>query len=111
MDRQTSDALDRNYRLAVPGAALCVGDVAGSPVATALLLATGRVAGIFWVATLEGQRRKGYGEALTFAAVEAGREFDCTLASLQASEMGLPVYARMGFEHATHYVAFERPTS
>jgi len=79
-------------------------------VATALQIATDRVAGIYWVATIEDHRRKGYGEALTWAALEAGRELGCTMGSLQASEMGKPVYARMGFDHTTDYVYYERPT-
>jgi hypothetical protein len=33
----------------------------------------------------------------------------CELASLQASEMGRGVYARMGFEFATEYLNFESP--
>ncbi len=95
--------------LALPHAALFVGYVEDAPVATALLLATGRIAGVYWVATLEEQRRKGYAEALTWAVLDAGRALDCTIGSLQASEMGRPVYARMGFEETAAYVNYQRP--
>src|SRR5262245_25634238 len=82
--------------LAMPQVRLFAGLVAGEVVATSLTIATGSVAGIYWVSTLEGQRGRGYGEALTWAAACAGSEFGCTIASLQASKMGRPVYARMG---------------
>lgn len=91
-----------------PEAALFVGSLEGAPVATAMLLATGRVAGVYWVATLDPHRRRGYAEALTWAALEAGRAVGCTVGSLQASDMGRPVYERMGFVKTAEYVQFQR---
>lgn len=82
---------------------LYAGVVDGVVVATSMLVVTGAVAGIYWVATREEQRRRGYGEALTWAAVAGGRAFGCRVAFLQASKVGLPVYARMGFAHAFDY--------
>ena len=87
------------------------GDSRGEPVATSMLIATGRIAGIYWVATLEAHRRKGYAEALTWAALAAGRSRGCTIGSLQASALGRPVYARMGFEQTAEYVHFQRPAA
>ena len=89
--------------IAMPQVRLFAGLVGGEVVATSLLIATGSIAGIYWVATLEGHRGRGHGAALTWAAAAAGREFGCTLASLQASKLGRPVYARMGFAHALDY--------
>lgn len=87
----------------MPQVRLFAGLVDGEVVATSLLIATGSIAGIYWVATLEAHRGRGHGEALTWAAAAAGCEFGCTLASLQASKLGRPVYARMGFAHALDY--------
>jgi GNAT superfamily N-acetyltransferase len=89
--------------LALPQVRLYLGLVDGSAVAASMLVATGPVAGIYWVATIEPQRGKGYGEALTCAAAAGGRELGCTIASLQASKMGRRVYERMGFEHVLDY--------
>jgi GNAT superfamily N-acetyltransferase len=90
--------------LALPQVRAYSGLVEGAVVATSILVATGYVAGIYWVATLESHRRQGYGAALTWAAVGGGRDFGCTIASLQASKLGRRVYARMGFEHVLDYV-------
>jgi GNAT superfamily N-acetyltransferase len=89
--------------LAMPQVRLFAGLVAGEVVATSLLIATGSVAGIYWVATLEAHRGRGHGAALTWAAAGAGSEFGCKVASLQASKQGRPVYARMGFAHVLDY--------
>ena len=95
--------------LDAPQVRLYSGLVEGAVVATSMLIATGVVAGIYWVATLEEHRGRGYGEALTAAAVAGGREFGCRIASLQASKLGRPVYERMGFEHVLDYVSLLPP--
>jgi GNAT superfamily N-acetyltransferase len=95
--------------LAFPGVRLYSGLVDGAVVATSMLIATGKVGGIYWVATLEAQRGRGYGEALTWAAVAGGRELGCGIASLQASKLGRPVYARMGFAHVLDYAHYLPP--
>jgi GNAT superfamily N-acetyltransferase len=93
-----------------PGVRLYLGRVGGEPVCTSALIATEGVAGIYWVATLPERRGKGFGEAITWAAVRGGVERGCSVASLQASELGRPVYARMGFATAIEYVHFEPTT-
>ena len=93
----------------LPQVRLYAGLVDGAVVATSMLIATGAVAGIYWVATLEEHRGRGHGEALTSAAVAGGREFGCRIASLQASKLGRPVYQRMGFEHVLDYESLLPP--
>jgi ribosomal protein S18 acetylase RimI-like enzyme len=91
------------WLLAQPNVRMYAGLVAGSVTATSLLVTTGPVAGIYWVATLEAARRRGFGEALTWAAVAGGQRAGCSVASLQASALGQPVYARVGFAHVLDY--------
>jgi GNAT superfamily N-acetyltransferase len=95
--------------LAAPNARLFAGRVGGEVVATSMLVTSGDVAGIYWVATLEAARGKGYGEALTWKAVAEGQAAGCRIASLQASLMGQPVYARMGFAEPFVYAQWLPP--
>lgn len=95
----------------LPQVALFVGYAAGEPASSAALVATSGVAGVYWVATRPGFRGRGYGEALTWRAVRAGGELGYPLASLQASEQGRPIYARMGFVHDRDYAQFDSPAS
>ena len=89
--------------LALPNVRLYAGRSGDAVVATSMLITTGDVAGIYWVATLEARRGRGYGAALTWAAAAGGEQRGCRIASLQASKQGRPVYARMGFAHVLDY--------
>jgi GNAT superfamily N-acetyltransferase len=93
---------------ALPQVMLYLGRIDGTPVCTSALVLTGEVAGIYWVATREDSRGRGLGAAITQAAVDGGRSRGGRIASLQASDLGRPVYERMGFETPVHYVKFER---
>jgi hypothetical protein len=88
---------------------LYTGFVDGEAVATSALFMSHRVAGVYNVATLDTHRRRGFGEAITWHAVMDGVAARCTMASLQASEMGKPVYERMGFKTVTTYKTYLRP--
>lgn len=69
----------------------------GEMVATASLALHAGIAGIYNVATLPKARGQGFASALTaYVALEA-RASDTPIAALQASEMGLGVYRRLGF--------------
>lgn len=83
-----------------------VGYVDEEPVACAELVATGDIAGVYSVAVPEQHRRRGYGEAVTAAVLRAGRDLGCTTGCLQASDMGKPIYERMGFDTFTEYRLF-----
>ncbi|MGI8552562.1 MAG: GNAT family N-acetyltransferase [Dehalococcoidia bacterium] len=80
-----------------PDVALFVGYVDGTPVAHAALYRTNGVAEIGSVDVRSSQRRRGYGTALTWAAIKEGAARGCTAAALRATEMGYSVYRRMGF--------------
>jgi hypothetical protein len=75
----------------------------GEPAGIAMTIVTHGVAGIYWVGSLEPARGRGLGRAVTAAAMEAGLALGAELASLQASHMGEPVYAAMGYETIYRY--------
>ncbi len=92
--------------LTVPTFTVFVGYVAGEPVASSMLATTRDVglAGIYSVATRPTQRGRGFGTALTAAALaEAGRQGYDT-AVLEPSPSGEAMYRRMGFEPLTTYL-------
>lgn len=85
---------------------LYVGYIDGEPVTTSALIYTHGVAGIYNVATIDAHRKKGLGEAMTWHGVRRGRELGCLFSSLQASDMGKPIYERMGYRVVTTYPTF-----
>lgn len=92
-----------------PEIELFLGYTEGRPMSTATLIRSEGVAGVYMVATLPEYRRRGFGEALTWHAVAAGACKGCDMAALQASEMGRPIYERMGFRLVSPYRTFRLP--
>ncbi len=99
-----------------PDVALLLGAVGGRVVATSRVTRVVEdavpplvVADINGVATLPDYRRRGYGTAMTWAAVAEGARRGATAAVLGASKMGAPVYRRMGFRHAGTFRTYALP--
>jgi GNAT superfamily N-acetyltransferase len=89
-----------------PDADVYVGYTDGVPVTTGLGFRTGRTIGVYNVATLESARRRGYGAAMTMRIVDDGLGEGCDVAILQASDMGRPIYERLGFRSVVDYVGY-----
>jgi GNAT superfamily N-acetyltransferase len=69
----------------------------GEPVATNMLFCGGGVASAYGVATLPEARGRGIGAAITLAPFRAAFEDGWSRAVIFATEMGAPVYRRIGF--------------
>jgi ribosomal protein S18 acetylase RimI-like enzyme len=69
----------------------------GTVVATALLHTACGVAGIYGIAVRRAYQRQGLGRLATLVTARAGAERGATLAMLQATKDGFPVYERLGF--------------
>ena len=78
----------------------------GRPVGSSVAIRTGDVSGVYAVGTLPEARGRGVGTAVTWAAVAAGSAWGCDVIVLQASEMGLSLYERMGFRTVVRYITF-----
>lgn len=94
------DLLDR------PECAVYVGYVDGQPVVSGLGWRTGRTIGVYSIATIPAARRRGYGAAMTARVVADGALAGCDVAALQASELGRPIYERLGFRTVIRYAAY-----
>ena len=92
-----SDASMRMPRDGAVRSRLFLASLDGVPSATAQLTVARGAAGVYAVSTSANARGRGLGTAVTWAALNAGREMGCRTGTLQASPMGVPVYRRMGF--------------
>ncbi len=79
-----------------PRMVLWLGRVAGRPVGAAMSYRTDEAVGIFGVTTIASARRRGYGTALTRAAMLVDSGLPSVLAP---SPEGEKLYRRLGFEH------------
>jgi GNAT superfamily N-acetyltransferase len=89
--------------------AIYVGYSAGAPVTTGLAIRTGRTIGVYNIATIEAARRRGLGSLMTARITADGRAKGCDVAILQASEMGLSVYERLGYRTVVEYDGYVEP--
>jgi predicted N-acetyltransferase YhbS len=99
------------FRFAVPHPRCTVfaAEVDGEVVGTGVATHNGPVAwiGTIWVAS--SWRGRGLGTALTEAPIEAATAAGAQTLVLVATELGRPLYERLGFEVQTWYVTVEAP--
>jgi ribosomal protein S18 acetylase RimI-like enzyme len=100
-------AVDSAFRdpgsLLHPAVAGFVAYVDGVPVAAALSFTALDVARVGWVGTVPAFRRRGLGTAVTLAAVLAGFDAGASLAALESTPVGVPLYRSIGFRTITNY--------
>jgi GNAT superfamily N-acetyltransferase len=94
-----------------PGVAVYVGYTDGEPVATGLGVRTGRTIGVYNIATIPAARRRGYGAAMSRRIAVDGAAAGCDVAVLQASDMGYPIYERLGYRTVVRYMGYVEPAS
>ena len=90
--------------------AVYVGYADGEQVATGLGFRTGSTIGVYNIATVESRRGRGYGAAMTRRVIADGVAAGCDVAILQSSEMGFPIYERLGFRTVVEYMGYVEPS-
>jgi GNAT superfamily N-acetyltransferase len=90
-----------------PSRLVCyLGHLDNKPVATGVLFNAADVSGGYWMGTVPEARGRGVGTWMTKKVMMDGREMGYGVAVLQATEMGEPVYRRIGFRDHLSYGLF-----
>ncbi len=69
----------------------------GTAVACGTLFIQKQIAEVFHIATHPDHRKHGYGTALMHHLIDIARRKKCSVVALQSSEMGRPLYEKLGF--------------
>jgi GNAT superfamily N-acetyltransferase len=86
-----------------------VGRVDGRPVATSRVSIGGGAAGLYAILTLPSHRGRGFGRAMTLAALRAAAGLGYRIGVLQSSDLGYSVYQRLGFRQLFSYDIYVHP--
>lgn len=98
-DVYTSLGIDTEHRWVL-------GKMRGLPVGTSLLILQKGYAVIWIVGTIPEVRGRGIGSAITHSQLISARDEGCRYAVLQSTEMGFPVYKKLGFEKCCEIRAY-----
>jgi GNAT superfamily N-acetyltransferase len=91
--------------LSDPRFRLWLGKVDGRGVGAAMAYVDDDLIGIYGVTVVPDARRRGYGAAITWRAVQARPELPT---ALQPSAMATPMYQRLGFARIGHFSGWQR---
>jgi len=94
--------------LANPAAHFVVARRGGEPLSTAMVFESDGVASVQWVGTVPAARGTGLGALVTTVVTNLAFARGASSCTLQASPMGAPVYARLGYETLYHYGEYVR---
>ena len=94
-----------------PDVAVYVGYTDGEAVTTGLGVRTGRTIGVYNISTTPAARRRGYGAAITIRIAVDAAAVGCDVAILQATDMGYPIYERLGYRTVVRYMGYVDPAS
>ena len=96
---------------AMPGLRIYFAELEGEPVATLAIWPHGSDAVVIWVATVPEARGRGVSTRLLAHALAAARDAGLETTTLQATKLGAPVYARLGYRDygAMHMWERRRP--
>jgi GNAT superfamily N-acetyltransferase len=86
-----------------------IGRIDGTAVACSRVNIGAGVAGLYAISTLAAHRGKGYGRALTIAALRAAASIGHRIGVLQSSDLGYGVYRRLGFRELFTYDVWVHP--
>ncbi len=89
--------------------AVYVGYMNGEAVSTGLGIQTGKTIGVYNIASVPEARGRGYATAMTRRVAADGARNGCDVAILQASDMGLPIYERIGYRTVVEYMGYIDP--
>jgi ribosomal protein S18 acetylase RimI-like enzyme len=110
-DRAIRPGLTETIGAIQPDAGLFVHEVDGAPVASAICVHDGDLAGLFEVAVAPGERRKGYAGRLLLSALKWARQHGARRAWLQVeadNRAALSLYRSFGFAEIYRY-HYRRP--
>ncbi len=83
-----------------------VGRIEGQLAACGMLSLDGTVAGVYVIGVDEAFRRRGIGEAMTWEVLREGRANGAEVGVLQSTQMGYPLYDKMGFDTEVEFRHF-----
>lgn len=89
---------------------VAVASLGGRAVGTALAFVAGEVAALYNIATVPDARGRGVGATVTLAVCRAAAERGARVAVLESSQMGHPVYRRIGFRDVGSFRILHRST-